>query len=547
MYERMKYFVIAAVLGAVSACSGVSSPMTDVSVVPRETRTHTRIANTTIQYLFALAAVPATSQAARNVHRLRISFPGNRRPAEIVIAGAVCTTCSAALEVPVKVSAFAFDALDKSGKLLSHTSIPSYAMDGIIVNLSLASTVGSVGIGSSDERPAFGSKAVSTLNVWARTGEPSNGFIVGPGAYTPAVKLSLSTQLNGMHLSRTEVRSAGDTPPTIAYPGGLQSALVTVRSGASSASTLVAPVVPVTNVSLPSIAKNAIVAAAGDYVWANLGYSVERLDVVHGSNRVTTLPAGVDEAGALTGTADGALWYSGCQTLGPVATGGVGFISAAGAARFFASALMPLLVCPNLALAPDGNIWFSNELQLAKMTPAGSFAAVKVHPRRTDQTGLSNIVFANDGTMWMISGRPDNAGSLIHIAQSGSVLGAYGHEKFLTVATDSSSRLYTIGWTAISVYNLSGVLQSTYTPQGGTLQKTVQTVTRDGALWFGIGYDSFRTNALVGRIAPDGSMFEFSIQADGGTMPALAATGDGSVWFPGSSSAKMYRINLSTR
>ena len=289
-----------------------------------------------------------------------------------------------------------------------------------------------------------------------------------------------------------------------------------------------AVVLPVTNVSLPSIAKNAIVAAAGDYVWANLGYSVERLDVVHGSNRVTTLPAGVDEAGALTGTADGALWYSGCQTLGPVATGGVGFISAAGAARFFASALMPLLVCPNLALAPDGNIWFSNELQLAKMTPAGSFAAVKVHPRRTDQTGLSNIVFANDGTMWMISGRPDNAGSLIHIAQSGSVLGAYGHEKFLTVATDSSSRLYTIGWTAISVYNLSGVLQSTYTPQGGTLQKTVQTVTRDGALWFGIGYDSFRTNALVGRIAPDGSMFEFSIQADGGTMPALAATGDGS-------------------
>jgi streptogramin lyase len=111
------------------------------------------------------------------------------------------------------------------------------------------------------------------------------------------------------------------------------------------------------------------------------------------------------------------------------------------------------------------------------------------------------------------------------------------------VATDGAKHIYAIGWTAISVYDLTGALQATYTPQGG-LTAFVQTIAPDGALWFGIGPDAFYTNALLGRIAPDGSMSEFAVPASG-TIPALAATGDGSVWFPGSSSAKMYRINLS--
>jgi hypothetical protein len=39
-------------------------------------------------------------------------------------------------------------------------------------------------------------------------------------------------------------------------------------------------------------------------------------------------------------------------------------------------------------------------------------------------------------------------------------------------------------------------------------------------------------------------MWEFAVPADQSGISALAATADGSVWFPGSSSAKVSRIKL---
>ncbi len=460
---------------------------------------------------------------------------------------AFCTVCNVNLDVPSSVDAFFVDAFDGSGKKLSRSWIQKDLSEGAFVPMTLSTTVVGVRIGADDAHPQFGKPATVHLYVMGLENGQSQNYIVGPGNYSPPIQLTSSKQLTGMRLSASLLRSAADAVPTLTYDGGYDGAELTAHSNGSSGSVLVVPLVKVTNVSLPSMVQRGGVAAAGEYVWAYLGGSVERIDGLHGTERLTQLPAADAAPGPLTATADGTLWYAGCQPApnGGFGTEGIGSVTAAGATQFFASTAMPFF-CANLALAQDGAIWFTDGNDLTMMSSAGAFTTVPVKPRRNEKSLLSDIVFAKDGTMWAIASYLGNAGSLVHLDGSGAVLAKYGKNKFIAVATDGRDRIYAFQYDSIDAYDLSGTLQASYAPPTalpGAILYSVQTVTPDGALWFGLGGDGLGY-ALIGRIASDGSMSEFAVPADQNGISGLAATADGSVWFPGSNTAKLSRIKL---
>ena len=528
-------------LAVLYGCSVAPAPTPYVAGAP-----HSAASRAVNSISFTLDGVPPTTRAGRDVRRLLVSFAGNRKPAELGSDGSTCSPCSATLNAPVKIEVFTVDAFDKHGKHLSRASIVPNLSEGPFVQLTLASTVASVSIFADDPRPDYGVKATTTLYVMGISDASFGSIVVGPGAFSQPIRLVNS--LGGMRLSKTEIRSAADAPATIDYPGGLQSAYVTARSGGGSASLLVTPRLRVSSIALQGQPRP-IIAAAGNYVWASLGSSVERLDIAHESKRVTKLPGTGDIANSLEGLADGTLWYASCI---PFASAGIGTVAASGKPQFFPTTLESTFDCPNPAVGPDGNIWFSSSTSLAMMTPSGTFASVPVKPRPTIEKGLSDLVFARDGTIWMIAHYPSNPGSLVHLSQSGSILARYGHRKFSAVATDGRNRIYALGYKGIVAYDLSGKLQATFDPPRSVVSyiaANVNTVAPDGSVWFSLGGDAFEGYSLIARIAPDGAMSEFSVPSTdpvsgNDSIPSLAATADGSIWYPSASTASIYRVRF---
>lgn len=178
----------------------------------------------------------------------------------------------------------------------------------------------------------------------------------------------------------------------------------------------------------------------------------------------------------------------------------------------------------SMAAGPDGNIWFTNESGVRRITTDGVVTTFNY-----DNAWPLHIAAGPDGNMWFTEynanriGRITPAGQItwfdVPTASAGVVditTGPDGNLWFTeNLSTNRIGRISTLG--VITEFPLSAGHFPQYITAG-----------KDGNVWFtstGHGY-----GATVGRITPNGEITEFPLPAG---ASSIAAGPDGSLWLGG--------------
>ncbi|HLI97642.1 MAG TPA: hypothetical protein VKT72_16350, partial [Candidatus Baltobacteraceae bacterium] len=195
-----------------------------------------------------------------------------------------------------------------------------------------------------------------------------------------------------------------------------------------------------------------------------------------------------------------------------------------------------------MAYSPNGNIWFFvSSSQLGEVTPAGTISYVNVP---SSYYNPSTLTVGTDGTIWL-----SNGNSIMHLSQTGAVLGNYNYAvQYLTTGADGNI-LFTqsdavgslnVGTGVITVYPIYESVpgcQSGYNCSRGISNMTVGP---DGAYWF-----VEERTGYIGRLDTAGNFSEYQIY-DAHVHPFDIVPGpDGNIWFVDSGAQKIGKVNLS--
>jgi virginiamycin B lyase len=215
-----------------------------------------------------------------------------------------------------------------------------------------------------------------------------------------------------------------------------------------------------------------------------------------------------------------------------------------------------------IAAGPDGNVWFTGDTSVGRITPTGTVTLFAV----PTTGGLGGIAAGPDGNLWFTEGgnyldRITPAGTISRFPlprpAGGISLGADGR---LWLAESKASRIgrYDIGshtlteyptptanawphgihlgpdgniWFAetyaskIAKITTTGKITEYRTPTGGSSPRVI-VAGPDGNLWF-TEYAVDR----VGRITPGGAISEFRLPHTGSHPDGITAARDGNLWF----------------
>ena len=179
----------------------------------------------------------------------------------------------------------------------------------------------------------------------------------------------------------------------------------------------------------------------------------------------------------------------------------------------------------DMTLGPDGNVWFSENGSIGKITPAGVITESLV--------AGANATAGPDGNVWFTyAGSSATDHGVGKITPSGAVtrypVPYYYHEpKGIVAGPDGNMWFTEPGANKIGKITTSGTITQYNTIPTSNAQPLSIVAGSDGALWF------IESQAgKIGRITTSGSVAEYSVfGATAGSLRELVAGPDGAVWF----------------
>ena len=234
----------------------------------------------------------------------------------------------------------------------------------------------------------------------------------------------------------------------------------------------------------------------------------------------------------LTTGSDGAVWFAnlGCAGLGRC---GIGRIDASGRVSLFTRGLNAGSVPFQIALGPDGNLWFTDEGSrpaIGRVTPSGAITEFSGGLRR-DSTPFA-ITLGPGRDLWFTSqGRHPAIG---RITPRGAItLFSRGLRKGSApfgIAATSSGLWFTDhacaggGRCQLGRVTATGQISESRTGLRSDTDPLAMSDGFDGSVWFADGAGA------IGEISPDGHVSEHSLPP-GSAPVAIAAGADGNMWF----------------
>ena len=222
----------------------------------------------------------------------------------------------------------------------------------------------------------------------------------------------------------------------------------------------------------------------------------------------------------------------------------------------FPAPLVPTSTHPSaITLGPDGNLWFTADGQIARITPTGKTTEFPLPV--ASQTAFS-ISPGPGGDLWFTAFTFNVGGSLGRISTSGQITEyplAKGHEASGNLANGADGHLYFVDYTEPNPTNpfpsfaIGQVGQDGEVVDFPTLPATSNiagiTAGSDGNIWF-TAEGAGGGNPSVDRITPTGQIAAFPIPSDGTNNPHFATsitTGpDGALWFVDSDAHTIGRV-----
>jgi virginiamycin B lyase len=195
----------------------------------------------------------------------------------------------------------------------------------------------------------------------------------------------------------------------------------------------------------------------------------------------------------------------------------------------------------NLALGPDGNVWFTETAtginKIAKITTAGTFTEYSLN---SGYTAPYDITAGPDGNMWFTEAPSTGGGALGKSTTSGSITD-YGFSGFnprgsyITATRGSDGSLYVAVLNKIGKMTTGGTF-TTYTI-GSMDSANDITLGPDGNLWFCDGMAN-----EIGRMTPSGTFTLWSIPTASSMPVGITAGPDGAIWFTENGANKIGRV-----
>ena len=155
---------------------------------------------------------------------------------------------------------------------------------------------------------------------------------------------------------------------------------------------------------LPANTKDPMAVAPDGSLWASTfvmsGDTAQSTHItrITSAGTITQLPLSIPGGvTALKAGPDGTMWF-----ISTAGQGQIGRITQAAVASFFRVSQIGQMGSLNLAIAPDGNAWFStNDSRIGRITPAGVVTTFSL-----PHTGgmISNLTVGPDGGIWFIQG-----------------------------------------------------------------------------------------------------------------------------------------------
>ncbi|HSE63805.1 MAG TPA: hypothetical protein VLG15_09375 [Thermoanaerobaculia bacterium] len=177
----------------------------------------------------------------------------------------------------------------------------------------------------------------------------------------------------------------------------------------------------------------------------------------------------------------------------------------------------------DIVAGPDGNLWFLEEdvPAVGRISPAGS---ITEYPIPAADAGPGTIVVGPDGAIWFSDFRRDSvwrmtlSGVFTEYAVSSSAFG-------LSVGSDGNLWFTTYLGSPPGIGKLTLSGDATIFPRPGTSFGLGCALGPDGNVWYGVA------DRIFGRITTSGAITEFRLAGDRGNGVTSVATGpDGNLW-----------------
>ena len=184
-----------------------------------------------------------------------------------------------------------------------------------------------------------------------------------------------------------------------------------------------------------------------------------------------------------------------------------------------------------MTVGPDGNLWFTDNGKIARVTPQGTITDFAV-PTAPTAIPLQGIARGSDGNLWFIAGT-----TLGRISPQGRVVAAVTmppRVRYITGLTAAHDGTIWVGLATgsetdqltheIAKVTASGqvteiTLPKEVAPTGGLVAGS------DGNLWVAA------TDTSIGRITPSGRFTEFPVKIPQPPLVQLTRGPDGNIWF----------------
>jgi streptogramin lyase len=410
-----------------------------------------------------------------------------------------------------------YDQAGGLGSLLSQGQITRAITRGLnVLPITMHGIVHSIDIERQGDSPDAGAPATVALTIMAQ--DPDGNVIVGPGSFQQPITLSVTGTPGAIVLSTTSV-TGPDQTVTATYSGV---SIVSASITAAADGVLPADVTSATIAPQPT--------AVGDF------------QVPHSATKTLQEPT------AIVVGPDGNIWA-------PIsdATNGIVKMTTSGVMTFYIagsgpSAALPQVTITGLAAGSDGNVWYSDQGSIGKITPTGSVTDYPLAgPNICASASGGRIVPAakSDGGFWFtVQCKGDS--ELGHATTNGvmSFYSLHGLDAADGLALATDGNVYVAG--SASASGDAGVIQALVS--GATIGSvnvldidSLQSValigiaqSTDGDLWVTTG--SCAPSALV-RLHLSASFASTNV----GVFPTLAgcalpyfltAASDGTLWVP---------------
>ncbi|HEY0396307.1 MAG TPA: hypothetical protein VGD01_17620 [Candidatus Elarobacter sp.] len=424
--------------------------------------------------------VSAGTQSAR----VDVSSPG--LPSTTTLIRCSFGACSKSIDVPVATDTFTvtlYDGYNADGNVLSagKTTQTIIANQANAVNVTFdAAPVHVIALSFGPPNALIGAPSQTTVNIAAV--DAAGYTIVGPGAYDPPIKLTLTDSSGSTSLSETTVTSPNDDVK-IAYNG-----------------------TPKISATLTAVVQGDTVQQTRVFEPANVTkeYALQNSD---GSQK-TIAPRDIAQG------ADGALWFA------EGSDAKIGRISATGATAEYAISSIPT----RIVAGPDGALWFGEMgpgPQYGRIATDGSVTEFAIAASGAAAVDPAGLAFGADGNLYVADA--GNPAVYAVTPATGALVRTYAlatNANAVVTGPDNNIWVGTAG--AVARIRLSDGLVSAFATSGAV---TSLTAGSDGNVWF------TDRAGKVGNVTPAGAVTEFAIPTYGDNAYKIVAAPDGTYWF----------------